>query len=223
MDGNGRWAKAKGLPRIRGHEQGVEAARRVLSAGDELGIEIITFYVFSADNWDRPSDEVGFLMDLLGDFVAREGSDLVESEIRLRVIGDISGLPEKPRGELERVIDETSGFTRRALVLAINYGSQEEIARAASLAAADAVAGKVSPEELDVGAFSRYLYTADLPEPDLLIRTAGELRLSNFLLWQLSYTELYFTDVCWPDFDRKHLEEALDEYRSRRRTFGGLA
>jgi len=223
MDGNGRWAESQGLPRMKGHEHGVEAAERVIEAAGDLGIEILTLFAFSVDNWKRPAEEVGFLMDLLVSFVAKKRSDLVEQKIGFRVIGDTNGLPDEARQEVLRTVEATSGFTERLVVLAICYGAQEEIAQAARRIAVDAVEGRLSPEQVDVELFSRYLYTADLTEPDLFIRTAGETRLSNFLLWQLRYTELYFADVCWPDFGKKHLEQAVAEFCRRRRTFGGLA
>lgn len=223
MDGNGRWAEARGLSRTEGHEQGVKAAHATIEAADELGIEVLTFYVFSVDNWKRPPEEIDFLMDLLADYISEKRAELVEKSIKLRVIGETADLPPRAQDELRRTVEETSSCTRRTLVLAINYGSREEIARAARMIASDAVEGKISAKDVDARLFSRYLYTAGIPEPDLLIRTAGERRLSDFLLWQSSYAELHFTEVCWPDFDREQLEKAIADYRSRRRTFGGLA
>jgi undecaprenyl diphosphate synthase len=220
MDGNGRWAIRKGLPRSSGHERGVEVVRAILEAAGELGIEVLTLYTFSTDNWRRPAAEVSFLMGMLARFLSKDRRKLVEKSVRLRVIGEVERLPARVRRELERTIAETSSCLKQTLVLALSYGAHEEIARAARLIAAASAGGELSPNAVDVSLLSRYLYTKDLPEPDLLIRTGGEMRLSNFLLWQLSYTELWFTETCWPDFTASLLKQAVADYGRRKRTFG---
>ena len=222
MDGNGRWARQRGLPRIEGHRRGVETVRAIIDAARALGIRYLTLYAFSAENWQRPPDEVSALMGLLEFFLRRETKVLVKNRIRLHAIGHLEGLPAGPRRELMRAIAATRKFDDWHLVLALNYGSRTEVADAAR-AYAEAVAdGREKVAESSWAAFSRYLYTADLPDPDLLIRTSGELRVSNFLLWQIAYTEIHVTPVLWPDFRQRDLILAVAEFARRERRFGGV-
>ncbi len=220
MDGNGRWARQRGLPRIEGHRQGVEAVRTVLETAWELGIRQITLYAFSAENWKRPAEEVGALMGLLEWFLKRETARLVANRIRLRTIGRIEELPDSVQRVLAEAIAATAGFTEHTLVLALNYGARREVADAARAYAAAVVAGRERLETASWDAFSRYLETADLPDPDLVIRTSGETRLSNFLLLQSAYAEFVFTPVLWPDFGKDELTAAVAEYARRERRFG---
>ena len=220
MDGNGRWARQRGLPRIEGHRQGVEAVRTVLETAWELGIRQITLYAFSAENWKRPAEEVGALMGLLEWFLKRETARLVANRIRLRTIGRIEELPDSVQRVLAEAITATAGFTEHTLVLALNYGARREVADAARAYAAAVVAGHERLETTSWDAFSRYLETADLPDPDLVIRTSGETRLSNFLLLQSAYAEFVFTPVLWPDFGKTELTAAVAEYARRERRFG---
>ena len=220
MDGNGRWARQRGLPRIEGHREGVEAVRTVLETAWELGIRQITLYAFSAENWKRPAEEVGALMGLLEWFLKRETARLVANRIRLRTIGRIEELPDSVQRVLAEAITATAGFTEHTLVLALNYGARREVADAARAYAAAVVAGHERLETTSWDAFSRYLETADLPDPDLVIRTSGETRLSNFLLLQSAYAEFVFTPVLWPDFGRAELTAAVAEYARRERRFG---
>jgi undecaprenyl diphosphate synthase len=220
MDGNGRWAKQRGLPRLEGHRRGVETVRTVVDTARELGIRYITLYAFSAENWKRPGEEVSGLMGLLDFFLKRELNNLIKEKVRLRTIGRIEALPENVRRELERVKEATKHFTDWNLVLALNYGAQTEAADAARAYAEAVQAGRENPAEANWEKFSRYLYTADLPEPDLLIRTSGELRLSNFLMLQLAYAEMVFTPTLWPDFGRADLVAAVEEFNRRERRYG---
>ncbi len=220
MDGNGRWAKQRGLPRLEGHRRGVETVRTVVDSARELGIRYLTLYAFSAENWKRPGDEVAGLMGLLDFFLKRELDNLIKEKVRLRTIGRIDALPANVRRELERVKAATAGFTEWNLVLALNYGAQAEAAEAARAYAEAVRAGREDPAQASWDRFRRYLDTADLPEPDLLIRTSGELRLSNFLMLQLAYAELVFTPTLWPDFGRADLAAAVEEYGRRERRFG---
>ncbi|MBA3849279.1 MAG: di-trans,poly-cis-decaprenylcistransferase [Opitutus sp.] len=220
MDGNGRWARQRGLPRLEGHRRGVETVRTVVDAARELGIRCLTLYAFSAENWKRPGDEVSGLMGLLDLFLKRELDNLIKEKVRLRTIGRTDALPANVQRELARVQEATRRFTEWNLVLALNYGAQSEAADAARAYAEAVLAGREKPAELTWEKFSRYLSTADLPEPDLLIRTSGELRLSNFLMLQLAYAELVFTPVLWPDFGRADLVAAVEEYGRRERRYG---
>ncbi len=220
MDGNGRWAKARGLPRIEGHRRGVENVLAILDAGAEMGIEVLTLYAFSVENWQRPAEEVAALMGLLEHFIGLHTDRLVQRETRLRVAGDISALPAGARGAVEAAMERTSHFRKRTLCLALNYGSRTEIVEAAKAFARDVAAGRATPESLDWAALSQRLYTAGLPDPDLIIRTSGETRLSNFLLLQAAYAEMYFTPVPWPEFGPERLKEAVDSFRRRERRFG---
>lgn len=222
MDGNGRWAKKRFLPRIAGHRQGVEAVRRVARAARTLGIEVLTLYAFSSENWRRPEEEVRDLMGLLRHFLASELDELVSEGVKLKVIGDWRRLSP----DLVRLIDDAVARTETnsgpMLVIALNYGAQAEILAAARALAEQARAGEVDPQTIDEARFENSLETAGLPPLDLLIRTSGEQRLSNFLLWQAAYAELLFVDTLWPDFDEKALADALGHYGQRQRRFGGL-
>jgi undecaprenyl diphosphate synthase len=222
MDGNGRWATARGLPRVLGHRAGAQAVRRVVEACRELGVGVLTLYAFSWENRDRPREEIHELMSLLDEFIAHEQPTLLANGIRLRAIGRLGELPEGVIGNLRRVIDETSHGSRMTLILALSYGGRQEIADAARRRAAQVRRGELLPEQIDETALAGVLDTAGLPDPDLLIRTSGEQRLSNFLLWQSSYTELYMTQTLWPDFTKADLLEAIAEYERRERRFGRL-
>ncbi len=219
MDGNGRWARAKGLPRFRGHQEGVEAAERTARAAAEIGIEVLTLYAFSTENWKRPRREVSFLMRLLGDFLSRKRKELVDDDIKLVHIGSEEGLPAAVLRELKLAVEETSRCRRMTLGLALNYGGRAELVSAARSLVERARRGERF--DVDEAAFSGALHSAGLPDVDLLIRTAGEKRLSNFLLWKVSYAEMYFARVCWPGFTKRHLLRAVKEYGRRRRKFGG--
>jgi undecaprenyl diphosphate synthase len=221
MDGNGRWAASRGLPRVAGHRAGREAGRRVIEACRELGVSVLTLYAFSTENWRRPPDEVDALMELLYESVVAEAEELHRSGIRLRVSGDLESVAPAIRGELERAIARTAANQAMVLNIALNYGSRAEIVRAVRAVAADVASGRRRVDDIDEAAIAARLYTADLPDPDLLIRTGHEQRLSNFLLWQSAYTELFFLEVFWPDFARDHLIAAVAEYQRRQRRFGG--
>ena len=220
MDGNGRWAKQRGLPRLEGHRRGVETVRTVVDAARAIGIKYITLYAFSVENWKRPADEVSGLMGLLDYFLKRELNNLIKNRVRLLTIGRTDALPENVQRELNRVIAATKDFSEWTLVLALNYGSRTEVADAARDYAAAVQAGKEKLGDSSWERFSRYLYTADIPEPDLLIRTSGEQRVSNFLLLQCAYSEMIFTPVAWPDFGQADLQAAVDEYGRRERRYG---
>jgi undecaprenyl diphosphate synthase len=220
MDGNGRWAQQRGLPRLEGHRRGVETVRTVVDAARELGIRYLTLYAFSAENWKRPGDEVSGLMGLLDFFLKRELNNLIKERVRLRTIGRTEALPENVQRELARVKEATKHFTEWNLILALNYGAQLEASDAARDYALAVREGREDPANASWDRFRQYLYTSELPEPDLLIRTSGELRLSNFLMLQLAYAELVFTPTLWPDFDRSDLVSAVEEYGRRNRRYG---
>jgi len=222
MDGNGRWARERGKSRLAGHRAGAEAAREVVTAAAENGIETLTLYAFSSENWARPRSEVEGLWRLLTRFLAKKTPELVRQGIRLRSIGRREGIPPEALSALESAESATAGGTRMTLCLALNYGAQDEIVDAARALAREAAAGSLRPEQIDRGTFESRLYTAGLPPVDLLIRTGGEVRVSNFLLWQISYAELYFSRVYWPDFTRDHFARALEAFARRERRFGGL-
>lgn len=222
MDGNGRWAEERGLPRAFGHRAGAETVRRVTAHARARGISHLTLYTFSTENWARPRDEVEALMDLLGRFVESETPALHENGIRLNVIGDLAGLSETLRGKLETAMAATAGNRDLTLTLAINYGGRDEIVRAARKACAALAEAGRPPSELDENLLAAHLDCAALPEPDLIIRTAGEMRLSNFLIWQGAYAELLFTPRRWPDFSETDFDEALAAYAERTRKFGGV-
>jgi len=220
MDGNGRWAKQRGLPRLEGHRRGVETVRTVVDAAREIGIRYITLYAFSVENWKRPPEEVSGLMSLLDYFLKRELDNLIKNRVRLLTIGRTAALPANVQRELSRVIEATKDFTEWTLVLALNYGARTEVADAARDYAAAVQAGRENLADASWENFSRYLYTAAIPEPDLLIRTSGEQRVSNFLLLQCAYAEMVFTPVPWPDFGQADLQAAVDEYGRRERRLG---
>jgi undecaprenyl diphosphate synthase len=220
MDGNGRWAEQRQLPRIFGHRQGVETVRSVVKECRALGIPNLTLYAFSSENWGRPKSEVAALMELLGLFLAQELKTLMAEDIRLRVIGNTSLLPVEVRQVLDDTIKRTAENRKLVLTLALSYGSRDEILRAVKDLAAEVEGGELAAAEIDERRFSAALDTAGLPDPDLLIRTSGEMRISNFLLWQLAYAELYFTDVLWPDFSADELHLALEDFAARQRRFG---
>jgi undecaprenyl diphosphate synthase len=223
MDGNGRWAAARGLPRVEGHRRGVEAVRRTVRAAIEIGIEILTIFSFSAENWSRPASEIGELMGLLRRFIRNDLADLHKSNVCVRVIGERVGLDP----DIARLLSEAEELTRGndglILVVAFNYGARQEITRAARRIAEAVVAGSLKANDITPDTVGGFLDAPDIPDPDLIIRTSGEQRLSNFLLWQAAYSELVFLPVYWPDFDRAALESAIREYQQRERRFGGLA
>jgi undecaprenyl diphosphate synthase len=222
MDGNGRWAAARGLPRAEGHWRGVEALRRTIRAAGEIGIKFVTIFSFSAENWSRPASEIGELMGLLRRFVRNDLAELHKSNVRVRVIGERVGLDP----DIGRLLIEAEELTRNndglTLVVAFNYGARQEIVRAARKIADEVAHGRMKVDDIDMETVTRFLDAPDIPDPDLIIRTSGEQRLSNFLLWQSAYSELVFVPTYWPDFDRAALESAIREYQQRERRFGGL-
>ncbi len=222
MDGNGRWAKKRLLPRIAGHRKGIEAAKTVVRAAGDLGIEVITLYAFSTENWSRPAEEVSDLMGLLKRFILSDIDELSKNGVRLKIIGDYKAFSPELVTMIESSIERTAGNTRTTLVIGINYGSQAEITNAARKLAEAAAAGSLDPSDISVEHLAAHLETADIPPPDLLIRTSGEQRLSNFLLWQAAYSELLFVDTLWPDFGAAELADALAAYAKRERRYGGL-
>jgi len=220
MDGNGRWAQQRGLPRVAGHQQGVEAVVQIVDECISQGIRFLSLFAFSSENWGRPREEIDALMGLLLQFLASQRQRMLNDGVCLRVIGDLSRLSKPIQSALADAEKETSQGQELTLVLALSYGGRDEIMRAAKQVAQSALDGDLDIGELDNKTFSRFLDTGDIPEPDLLIRTSGEVRISNFLLWQAAYAEFYFTDVLWPDFDAAELRKALDDYRQRKRRFG---
>ena len=222
MDGNGRWAKNRGLPRIKGHEQGAEAVRECVEGCGELKIEYLTLYAFSAENWQRPKAEVFALMRLLEKFLKERTPELVEKNVRLQAIGRLTDLPAGCQKQLHTTIEKTSGNTGLTLILALSYGGRLEIIDGIKSLLRAIELGHIDKAMVDVDMFSKHLYTRYYPDPDLLIRTSGEMRLSNFLLWQLSYTEMYVTPKLWPDFTRKDLLAAVEDYGKRQRRYGGV-
>ncbi len=222
MDGNGRWALARGLPRVEGHRRGVEALRRTVRAAIELGIGYLTIFSFSSENWSRPAQEVTELFGLLRLFIRNDLGNLHRDGVRVRIIGERGGLDPDIRAMLTEAEDLTRANTRMTLVVAFNYGSRRELALAARRLAEEVAAGTRAPSSIDIDALADHLDTRDIPDPDLIIRTSGEQRLSNFLLWQAAYSELVFVPVLWPDFDRVALEQAIGEFGRRERRFGGL-
>ena len=220
MDGNGRWATGRSLPRPLGHHAGMKSVREVVAGCLDAGVEILTLFAFSQENWQRPATEIEALMDLLEEYIALESAELRERGVRVKVLGDLERLTRTGREAIDRVEAATAGGRALALNLCISYSSRGEIARAARLLAEDVAAGRMTAADVDEEALSQRLYTAGTPDPDLLIRTSGEMRISNFLLWQLAYAELYVTSVLWPDFTRQHLFEAILEFQRRDRRFG---
>ena len=221
MDGNGRWARQRARPRTFGHAEGVEALRRTVEAAGDLGVRYLTVFGFSTENWRRPIEEVNALFDLLRLYVARDLDRLAREGVRVRVIGERENLQKDILEIIDRAETRTAANDKLNLTIAFNYGGQDEIARAARRAAEEVKAGTLAPADINPDTFERYLDTTDLPPPDLLIRTSGELRLSNFMLWQAAYAELVFVDCLWPDFDKAALQEAIETYRGRERRYGG--
>jgi undecaprenyl diphosphate synthase len=222
MDGNGRWAAARGLPRGEGHRRGVEALRKTVRAAGELGISYLTIFSFSAENWSRPAAEIHDLMGLLRRFIRNDLAELHRNGVKIRVIGERDDLEPEIRRLLEEAEERTNGNDQLTLVVAFNYGARQEIARAAARIVADIQAGRIEPSAVSAELIGQRLDAPDVPDPDVIIRTSGELRLSNFLLWQAAYSELVFVPTYWPDFDRAALEDAIAEYHRRERRFGGL-
>ena len=222
MDGNGRWAAARGLPRVEGHRRGVEALRKTVRAAGEMGIQVLTIFSFSSENWQRPASEVRDLLGLLRLFIRKDLAELHSNGVRVRVIGERQGLDPDIRRLLEEAEERTQANTNLLLVVAFNYGARDEIARAVRSLAEKVAAGALAPQAITEEMIGQSLDAPDLADPDLIIRTSGEQRLSNFLLWQAAYSELVFMPVYWPDFDRAVLEQAIEEYRRRERRFGGL-
>ncbi len=220
MDGNGRWAKQRSKPRLYGHKVGVDSVQTIVESASELGVEVLTLYAFSTENWKRPADEVGGLMGLLKTYLQRELSRMLKNRIRLTCIGDIEKLPKDVRDVLQKTITDTAENDKLTLNLALSYGGRAELIRAIRTIATEVSAGDINTDDIDENLIDNHLYTAGLPEPDLLIRTGGEARLSNFLLWQASYAEIYFTDVMWPEFREQAFADAIAEYQGRERRFG---
>lgn len=222
MDGNGRWAKERGLPRAEGHRAGAESVREVMDACKELGVQYLTLYAFSSENWSRPEAEIEALMSLLDHFLDEKAEELDKQNVRLKAIGQIDRLPQSTRDRLARIQAHTAKNDSMTLVLALSYGAREEIIHAAKSLAQAALDGKISPENISTELFASHLYTAEIPDPDLLIRTSGEMRVSNFLLWQISYSEILIVKKMWPDFRQGDLFAAVKEYQKRHRRFGAL-
>ncbi|MEZ6115297.1 MAG: isoprenyl transferase [Pirellulaceae bacterium] len=222
MDGNGRWAQNQGLPRIEGHRRGVTSVRKTVEECARLGIEQLTLYCLSSENWKRPQLELDFLMHLLEQYMIEERALIMEQNIRLQVIGRRDGIPEHVQTEMNKTIELSANNTGTTLCLAVNYGGRGELVDAVRQIAADAKEGKLAPDDITEQTISSYLYTAGMPDPDLLIRTAGEMRISNFLLWQISYAEIWVTDKHWPEFREADLHQAISDYANRDRRFGGL-
>jgi undecaprenyl diphosphate synthase len=221
MDGNGRWARERGRPREFGHRAGMKAVRAAVEAAGDAGLEVLTLFAFSQENWQRPPREIDALMSLLEEYIAKEADELRGQGVSVRILGEIDRLTGGARRAVDRIVADTAGGTALALNLCISYSSRAEIARAARLLAEQVAAGRLDPAMIDEEALARQLYTAPWPDPDLLIRTSGEMRISNFLLWQLAYAELVFVDTPWPDFGAEDLRAALAEYAGRERRFGG--
>ncbi|MCX5703853.1 MAG: isoprenyl transferase, partial [Candidatus Omnitrophica bacterium] len=222
MDGNGRWAKEKGLPRTAGHRQGIKRTKEIVRAASELGVKVLTLFAFSTENWNRPKKEIEMLMRSLNSFLDKHIEELDKNNIKFKVIGQDEPLPQQILLKIKKAEDKTKDNTGLVMVLALNYGSRQEIVDAAKKFTQSVLRGELEPEDLDIERFSDYLDTEGLPDPDLVIRTSGEMRVSNFLLWQLSYAELYFLKEYWPDFKRSNFEEAIRAYQNRERRFGAV-
>lgn len=222
MDGNGRWASQRGLPRVMGHRAGVEALRKIIEVSLDIRLKYLTIYAFSTENWKRPTNEVKALMGLLVEYIERELVDLHQKGIKIKPIGDLTALPPKVLVKVEEAVKRTKQNQKLVLQIALNYGGRKEILNAVQKIAQQVAIREIAPTEINEALITEYLYTKGIPEPDLLIRTAGELRLSNFLLWQTAYTEFWFTDVFWPDFTPEHFYQAIKDYSQRQRRFGGL-
>ncbi|HSJ14965.1 MAG TPA: isoprenyl transferase [Longimicrobiales bacterium] len=223
MDGNGRWARSRGLPRFRGHAAGMTSVRDVIEGAIEAGVQVLTLFTFSQENWDRPAAEVAALMKLLQRYVVKERVELKRQGVRVRVFGELDRMPAAPRRAVEQIQQHTADGTRLDLNLMLSYGARAEIVRAARRLADQVASGRLLPAEIDEARFAAELYTAEVPDPDLLIRTSGEQRISNFMLWQVAYTELHITPVYWPDFRREHLFAAIQDYQGRERRFGRVS
>lgn len=223
MDGNGRWAKQRGVPRLKGHEEGTKSVEAILRACKQAGIQYLTLYAFSTENWVRPPSEIKGLMQILTQFLKTREADMLKEKIRLRAIGRLHDLPRPVRNELQRIMKATEHFTQRQLILALSYGSRDEITRAVRNIAQQVKDGKLAVRDIDEAMVARHFFAPDIPDPDLLIRTSGEMRLSNFLLWQASYAELYITETLWPDFREDAFTEALAAYARRQRRFGQVS
>ena len=222
MDGNGRWAQARGLPRVEGHRKGANTVRRISEACRELGVSYLTLYCFSNENWKRPKEELSFLMSLLKTYLIQERPTLIKNDIRLTIIGRREGIPDEVQIEMDRSLEASKNGKALTLCLAINYGSRQEIVDAVRDIVINVQNGVLNPSVIDESSIASHLYTAGMPDPDLLIRTSGEMRISNFLLWQISYSELWITDKPWPEFDKEDLVHAIEDYNKRDRRFGGL-
>lgn len=220
MDGNGRWAKQRGLPRFMGHRRGVDALKDLLRCCRDWGVEALTAYAFSTENWGRPSEEVEFLMTLFERVLRQELREMMEEDVRIRFVGNLSVLPRSLQAEIEKSVAETANNQGIQFTVATNYGGRQEIIQACRTIAQQVQQGNLNPDDIDEALFDRHLYTAGICDPDLLIRTSGEMRLSNFLLWQMAYAEIYVTDTLWPDFDRDQFHQALSAYQQRERRFG---
>lgn len=222
MDGNGRWAREKGLPRILGHREGIERVKEIVESAREFGIDVMTLFAFSSENWNRPKREISMLMRYLSNFLEKEAGDLHRKNVRLMFIGRTDPVPEYVQKKINQAVHKTKDNTGLTLVLALNYGSRQEIVDAVKKFTHDVVRGKIRVDDLSPEVFGTYFYTCGLADPDLLIRTSGEMRISNFLLWQISYSELYFSKKYWPEFKKEDLREAINEYQKRERRFGGI-
>lgn len=222
MDGNGRWAKQKGLPRIAGHHSGMKTVKRITIAANDLGVKYLTLYAFSTENWKRPKEEVEFLMKLPQQFLELEIGELMENNVQVRMMGEVEQLPSYTRKAVEEAMSKTANNTGLVLNFALNYGGRLELIKAVKAVAEQVENGQLQVDHINEELFSNYMQSRDLPDPDLLIRTSGEIRLSNFMLWQLAYSEFYFTDVFWPEFSEEHFMAAIQEYQRRARRFGGV-
>lgn len=222
MDGNGRWARHRGMPRVAGHHAGMKAVKRITIAADDIGVKALTMYAFSTENWKRPPEEVDFLMKLPQEFLSIELDELIEKNVQVRMTGVKEGLPDHTLRAVEQAIEKTKANTGLILNFALNYGSRHEMGLAVKRLAEDVKSGALDPQTIDDDTLGTYLQTADLPDPDLLIRTSGEQRLSNFMLWQLAYTELFFSPLFWPDFSEADFYEAIGKFQKRSRRYGGL-
>jgi undecaprenyl diphosphate synthase len=222
MDGNGRWAKKRTLPRIAGHHEGMKCVKRITTIANDLGIKVLTLYAFSTENWKRPKSEVDYILSLPEQFLGTFLPELIEKNVRVTAMGYTEGLPESTLNALNRAVEQTKHNTGLHLNFALNYGSRAEIMDAVKDIVKDSQSGKIEIDNISEEMFSSYLMTGEISEPDLLIRTSGEIRISNFMLWQIAYSELYFTDVLWPDFSELHLIEAMEEFQNRQRRFGGV-
>ncbi|MDR7072173.1 isoprenyl transferase [Fictibacillus barbaricus] len=222
MDGNGRWAKKRAMPRIAGHHEGMKTVKKIVKEANQIGIKVLTLYAFSTENWKRPREEVDFLMKLPGEFLSTFLPDLIKENVQVRIMGKKELLPIHTIKAVDQAIHKTSENTGMILNFALNYGSRDEITEAVRAIASEIKSGTIDPSQINESTIERYLMTSELRDPDLLIRTSGEIRLSNFMLWQLAYSEFWFTDVLWPDFSEDHLRQAVSEYAQRGRRYGGL-